>query len=256
MADLDLPVPGSTPGPLWATKVNTALGAVNSDIQALPVTYPVYRLWTGTSYPARIAGAVNVFMGPSDPGLLMASTDVWTNPGSATLADVVSAMSNTGSALYAATTSVVDRRDLQLTVVPAGVTVPFTPTGTSPAIVNGYTLPKGGTNGVRLMGHIPQGWSTAALRYKWMSLAGSGDARLNTSYSLARVGTASAFSFTTTTQFTTSAPTTPVQVTLPSAFPVTPGDHFSGAVNRISDNALDTISGGVLFMDAWLERLS
>lgn len=234
------------------------VGAVDSDTRlALGALFPVYRVWDGSAYPDRVPGTSNIFIGPVDPGLLMdLDDDTWANPDAATMADVVAAMGATGSALYAATQSVIDSRDVNLALTPASGSVVLATVGTQPAIAVVQSIPKGGTNSVRLTGRIPRGWNTAALRYRWMSLAGSGDARLNTYYSLARTGVMSAFSFTTTTQYTAAAVNTPVQVTFGSAIPVTPGDMFNGSITRVSDSSNDTLTGAIGILDAWLERLS
>lgn len=65
--------------------------------QILKSTYVVHRVKSGGSYPARIPGAVNLFIGDTDPGLAMAADDVWANPDNATYAGVAAAMLDTGS---------------------------------------------------------------------------------------------------------------------------------------------------------------
>ncbi|MEQ6899474.1 hypothetical protein [Microbacterium sp. KR10-403] len=62
--------------------------------------FPVYRLWDGSAYPDRVAGAANLFFGPVDPGLQMdPATDFWALSNATNLDTVIAQMLNTGSAL-------------------------------------------------------------------------------------------------------------------------------------------------------------
>jgi hypothetical protein len=85
------------------SQTRQALDAVIAEtITGASDTYPVYRLWTGSSYPARIPNTVNIFVGDADPGLLMDPIqDVWANDAT-TIPAVVAEVENTGSELYGA----------------------------------------------------------------------------------------------------------------------------------------------------------
>lgn len=72
--------------------------AVDNLINALSNgKYIVHRVWNGVSYPARIAGAVNAFIGPDDPGLAMSENDFWARDDYVTLAQIASELANPAS---------------------------------------------------------------------------------------------------------------------------------------------------------------
>lgn len=82
----------------------TYVGAPGSNTRgALNAEYTVRRLWDGTAYPARAAGAVNLFVGPENPGAGMDPVmDLWANPDGTTLDEVLAEVQDTASPLRAA----------------------------------------------------------------------------------------------------------------------------------------------------------
>lgn len=214
-------------------------------------TRPVHRVWNGSAYPARVAGAVNLFIGPVDPGLLMSGNDAWTNPDVATLGEVTAAMLDPGSALYAATKKVLPPETHPLQLL-QGPNVTGTFGSSQPNVVRAVALAKGGTNGVQLSGRIPDGWNTVSLRYAWIHNAATGsNARLNTYWSLAGA-TGIVTSSTQTSTFGT--PAMNIRTITYEGIPVAGGQMFSGAIVRLSDNPADDIAGELGVTAAWLVR--
>lgn len=135
--------------------------------------YLTYRLWNGASYPARVAGTVNIFLGPTDPGLAMGVGDYWANPGLTTLPAVIAAVQDTGSDL---------RKSIQadsiyipatgLIAEDSGVATPAF-LGTSPNRRVGITLPATGVT--RLLGGVklPNTWVSIRVVPHWQHTTAS-----------------------------------------------------------------------------------
>lgn len=133
--------------------------------QSLKSTYVVHRVKSGSSYPARIAGAVNLFIGNTDPGLAMnaAAGDVWANPDNATYAGVAAAMIDTGSDIRKAMQS----ESIYVPVsamLPEDSTTPVTILGASPDQRVARVMPNTGVS--RLLGGIkfPNTWNTVRVK--------------------------------------------------------------------------------------------
>lgn len=131
--------------------------------QSLKSTYVVHRVKSGSSYPTRIAGAVNLFIGDTDPGLAMAAGDVWANPDNATYAGVAAAMIDTGSDIRKAMQS----ESIYVPVsamIPEDTTTPVTILGSSPDQRVGRVMPNTGVS--RLFGGIkfPNTWNTIRVK--------------------------------------------------------------------------------------------
>lgn len=250
-------VPRGIPG-LNAVPTDEGVGAYISALEtatraALNGSFLNYLLWDGTQYPPRVAGAVNVFIGPENPGLLMAGDDLWTNPDTTTMGEVVAAMRNPASPLYAATQAVLSAEVLPLQVH-QGANAIGSFGVSAPNVVRAPELAKPGTNGVYLTGRIPDGWKSVNLRYAWLHNAATGtDARLNSYWSLM-----GATGIATSSTFTGTYSSPPMNLrTMPfDSIPVAGGQMFSGAVVRLSDNPADTITGSIGVVSAWLVRIS
>lgn len=220
---------------------------------ALNGSFLNYVLWDGSRYPTRVPGAVNVFIGPTDPGLAMSGSDLWTNPGTVTMSEVVAAMRNPSHPLYEATkaTRLTEVQPLQIL---QGVNLIADFGAGQPNVVSATALAKGGNVGLRISGRIPDEWGSARLRFRWVHDSATGtDARLNIRYAV--MGESGIeVSYTTTSDFT-------AQRMIPRSISVSGiagggGRLFSGAIVRLSDASTDTITGPIGITDAWLERTS
>lgn len=138
------------------------------------------RVWTGSSYPTRVAGASNLFIGPNDPGLAMNSTqDIWAGP-STSLDTVTAAALNTNSSLFSAiqSTSGVTRRFISA--------AELAPIDNRPASFSNFSSNSNSSSGlpawvfapnaVSLVGTLietPAGWSKVRVRLVWSHNASS-----------------------------------------------------------------------------------
>lgn len=161
---------GTTNDTLTASLVDDTASATRTSLNNL---FLVYRLYSGTSYPARVPGAVNVFLGPVDPGLAMAAGDYWANPGLTTLPAVVAAVQDTGSDLRKAIQA--DSIYVPVTdLVPedSGVAT-FTILGSSPNQRGGRVMPSTGVT--RLLGGIkvPNTWVSFRVVPHWQHTTAS-----------------------------------------------------------------------------------
>lgn len=130
---------------------------------SLKATYVVHRVKSGGSYPARIAGAMNLFIGDTDPGLAMSGSDIWANPNNATYAGVAAAMLDTGSDIRKAMQS----ESIFVSVaemIPEDGTTPVTILGSSPDQRVARVMPNTGVS--RLFGGIkfPNTWNTVRVK--------------------------------------------------------------------------------------------
>lgn len=215
-----------------------------------------YRMWdpVALTYPPRIPGAVNVFLGPIRPELgVMQDQDRWENPDVVTLAQVVAAMGDPNSPLQKATKKILPQESVPLDVYLMTSSVGSFGSA-APDLIWAPQLAKGGTNGVRFGGRAPAGWGGARLTYKWLHDASTGTvARLNTYYA-ASSETGITGSFTTTQNYTQ---TRMRQMDMPfTGTPIVAGDYVSGAIVRLSDSTDDTIAGPIGILQPRLERIA
>lgn len=212
--------------------------------------YTIYRVWNGTSYPARIANGVNIFIGPVNPGLMMQGNDIWANPDVTTLSAVTAAMLDTSSALYSATRKTVTSKDLLLfgsdSTVVGGVF------GALPNEVYALTLPKGATPAVRFTTRIPTDLTSARLRAYWIA-AGVGAARFEFKWHVVATD-GSVLSYETTQTYASAGDLKVNEIAFSTPRVVTPGAFVTGTITRISTNPADTITGPVGIINGVLER--
>lgn len=224
---------------------------------ALNADYPVKRVWDGTAYPARVPGAVNLFIGPVDPGLAMTSDDVWANPAVTTIAEVVAAVLDPSSAMHAAiqTAIVVPSVSIPLTVR-NGDTAQFTVVNGIPGFYGWNCLPNVQNRFAGTV-KVPQGWNTAAVRVFYIpAVSGTGDLRL------ARAGAAYS-SGVPVRAFGVSTNTVPVgpidsvsSYLITGSLDLTTMDEVSIEVQRTGNSAADTFEQAISMISARLERLS
>lgn len=238
--------------PVMAALVGNAASAVTG---VLTGTYLVYRLWNGTSYPPRITGATNVWIGGPHPGLLMPATDIYVPPGDAVVAAVVEGILSAGSTLNQAVRKVAT----EIAAVQIFPTVTSSSTavtiGEDPNQVYGYSLAADGvTNSVRYGGVIPSGWTRARLHAVWMHQAGSGQIRIARS---ARQFDGDGIQ----ANDSTTANHTSVGVMRANdssfTFDCEGGRHVSGTIARLSGSTgNDTLAAPIVITDAYLERVA
>ncbi len=225
--------------------------------QALYKTYPVYRIYNEITslYPARIPGAFNIFVGPVDPGMSMAEDDVWSEPNTVTIPDIITEINTLNSQLRQAIQNVGNSQNLILSVRHGDPLEPMLNIGTQPAVITAQGVNKTATNGVRCVGQVPPGWNTGRICFRWINPLPPGNARFNIYANVSADGVTSKHTYTTTTSFPSGETNVPTKI-VAGTIPTKPGDYLSVAIIRLATNALDTIPGTVGIMDVWIEKLS
>lgn len=212
----------------------------------------LYRLWNGTSYPPRIPGSSNLFIGPVNPGLLALPGDIWSNPDTTTLSSVTAAILDTSSPTYAAVQRTRTRETMVL--FPGDATVVGSSFGTSPANVYALALVKGGTHSVRWSGEVPPEWNTCNIRVYWTHDTGTGAARMELTFRT--LGPSSVLENGNTTQNYPSAGAGARTMIGFTNRAVTAGSIISGTITRISDSGTDTIAAPIGVLAVVLERIT
>lgn len=164
-------LPRGLPG-LNAVPTDTALAtyfaagdtATRASTDAL---YPLFRLWNGTTYPARVPGAMNIFFGPVHPGLLMdTAADYWANPAATTLAQVVAAFLDSSSTLVQAAETRAKQLVEATRFAPIDNRPPtftnLSPTVNSTASAPAWSFADGVTSVVGALVAVPRGWYKVA----------------------------------------------------------------------------------------------
>lgn len=234
--------------------INEVNGILNGRLSTISLEgqFVTWRLWDGSAYPARKSG-INIFIGPVNPGLVMGVNDVWVNPDVTTLASVVAAMNDTSSELHKATVRATDKKEMRIApqlTNPQGV-ISF---GTSPNVVFAWEMVKGGNNAVRFMGIIPEGWNVATIRAKWIANVAGGAARIGISNTV--VDETGIISQGSTTANRTNGGAMMVNTIEYTNRPVKAGAYINGTVNRLSDDANDTIASSVGILSVEIVKVS
>ncbi len=216
--------------------------------------YMVYRVWNGVEYPPRIAGALNCFVGASNPGLLMSGNDIWANPDVTTLSAVAAAMANPASDLHKNTLKAVNTT-VDLNIGPAVADMVMGSYGTAPNIIYAWDLVDSGTVSVRFTGKIPPDWNVATLRVWWIHETGTGlAARLNLGFRIATA--AGVLSEHTLTADRPSVGPMMVNTSDLANRAITPDSLISGTITRLADAGTDTIVARVGIIAAQLIKVS
>lgn len=139
--------------------------------------YPIRLLWDSvtSTYPPRVPGAVNIFLGPVNPGLAMDPVmDSWDNPDGTTIDEIVAEVQDTASPLNAAVRTATIPETVEFHAMDlAPIDNRPTTLGTLSPSVN---LPMGvpvllfGDNTVQLAGapwRTPVGWSACRVYIDW-----------------------------------------------------------------------------------------
>lgn len=230
-------------------------------------SYPVYRIWEfGTGYPARIPGAVNVFFGPEDPGLIMAESDYWANANLTTLAEVVSQMetygtpANNAARLAASALPFIVLGAEALSQDPAdSATFSKSSRGASPNQHLAWGL--NATGVCRLYGSfiVPEGWSKARLDAYYYHNGAASDAGLNAFFTVSLTGFADGLPITSGVSNNTSvAAKAPGVVTMGSlaTYDVTPGQMVSIMFARNANASQDTLEVPINFLGFRVRRFA
>lgn len=228
--------------------------------QALVALHPVYRVWDGAAYPDRVEGAVNIFFGPEDPGLVMSPDDYWANPYVTTLDEVESEAGDSSSDLYKAIQSTAASvQAVKINLVPGNETVNSpTAIGTAPAKVMGYLLPETtGLQPVYGFALIPVGWTKVSLVFRYTTKVVE-TVVSNTRFFIDTVAVPTNTAIGVGNRYITTAPI-PLSgkntILLENhVSTVVGGDGFSIAIQRDATNAGDTYAGDLVLLDAWLVK--
>lgn len=246
---------GTTNDTVTAGLVANPASATRGGLNGL---YLVYRAWNGTSYPTRVSGAVNVFLGPTDPGLLMSGSDYWANPATTTLPAVTAAILDTSSPAFAAVQTVTRGDVVDIPLTPRNTdTVPYMATGVSGASLYGWQMGPDVISGVGGTVSIPYGWNVARVRATFVtSAAGAGDIRFSRSAATfkddALVGAIA-------DQVHTQVGVTVNRVKsllLLGDIPLTNMDEVSINVQRVGTSGVDTLPVPIYILSLRLEKVS
>ncbi|MDR2294668.1 MAG: hypothetical protein LBE05_05640 [Microbacterium sp.] len=236
--------------PAIAGLIGTATSQTRGALNAL---YPVYRVWdaTANAYPARVAGAANIFIGPSDPGLAMdAVVDVWADPRNTTIDDVVAQLRAPGSEAWKAARSTQTEVSFSLDRRGAESSVHF---GTSPNDVQALALDATNISSVQFSGRFPSDWEVATVSAYWLHDSGAGSARMEFAF---RVLTSTGIANTYTTKQTyTSAGTMRANQVVFTSRNVAGGGLVNGWLTRLP-GSLDTIAAPIGVLAVVAERVA
>jgi hypothetical protein len=222
--------------------------------------YPVRLVWDGADYPARVEGAVNLFIGPEDPGLLMEDDDLWVPGDATTLDSVTAAMSDTSSDLFAATQIAATANPIFLDVnalaLATGVSLNKVALGVSPDQIIAWEMPDASVSRVYATRAVPVGWNNIRVRAYWLhtTVSGSGDVTLVCNISkFATSGTVGGGTSSTQTAAVGAIDTVSETVFTGDNL-VTPGEGFAVMFSRNATAGSDTFTGNVYLLGLKVER--
>lgn len=219
--------------------------------------FPVFRIRTNDGYPPRVDGAVNIFFGSVDPGLVSGTGDYWANPYVTTLAEVASAIRDPSSQLYSA---------VQFASVPPYVNIPLTVRSGDPAT---FTVAQGlpGFYGWlcapnvqnRLAGPvvIPPEWRTGQVVVDYVPAApATGDLRLARAGVAYKSGQPARPIAVSTNTVTVPSGSMPASYAITGAMDLTDMDSITVEVQRTGQVAADTFEESIYILEARLVKLS
>lgn len=221
---------------------------------ALNAFYPVFRVWDGAAYPAREAGACNIFIGPVDPQPIMGAVDFWARSDVTTLAAVAAGIRDSSSDIFQAL------MDINRSVVD----IPLTGAGGGPleevpgASLFGYRAAPGVTTTMIGQITLPYGWARSRVRvYFYVPTgAGAGQIRLSRQGGLYR-SEASVSEVSAVVSGVVNPNTGRTQsLLLPGEIETGNYSRLSLAVKRVGTSEADTLAANIHFTGARLERLS
>jgi hypothetical protein len=228
--------------------------------QAAQGQFPVHRVWDGSAYPTRVSGALNVFFGPTDPGLAMEADDYWANPDATTIDEVEAAVGDTGSDLYAATRTATAGTTLDIPLGPRSLepTVLMKDIGYPGAEIYGWEMDPDVTS--RLIGvvTIPYGWNTARVRvyYYVPTGSGAGDVRVARAGAAFTPGVAPSPEATVTNTLTAPVAGVIDSILLTVDMALEGFTMLSVTIKRNGAEGGDTLAAPIYYLAARLEKTS
>lgn len=236
------------------------VGAVDSDTRlALNAAYPVRLVWDGSAYPTRVPNAVNIFFGPTDPGLLMEPGDYWANPNVTTVAEVVAEVQNPASSLRAAIAAAMSPSAVDVPVSPRdGDVIPLKNVGAAGVEMYGYELTADGGLGLSGTVPIPQGWGSARVRifYYVPASAGAGDVRASRSVATYKSGVAPAVIAEVSNTLAAPTPGVVNSNLISGDIPLVGMTRIAVTVKRNGSSSADTLPSSIFVVGVQLERVS
>lgn len=236
-----------------------SLNDVKTDVENLPNLYTLYRLWDGSSYPARIDGALNIFFGPVDPGLSMGDNDYWADPDITTMSNVIAEALDTSSDLYDAIKTVassVQTIPLNLNIASSDA-VQLVKIGTGPDWISGYKFPDAVMSMVCANARIPFGWENVTVNFRWTT-ANPEIANSNVRFFVDTIRTVTNDIQSVGNRYIATVPIPLNQknnvFVEGHSTTVSGGDGFSTFIIRDGGGTNDVYTGDVILIDAWLAR--
>lgn len=246
------------------------VGAVDSATGlALLGRFPVHRVWDGAAYPDRIPGAVNLFIGPENPGLDAEGDDMWVGSDYATLDDVAAEVLDSSSLLHSAVLGAVASSE-RIWIGPGdleagpGATQTNRRVGSTDLRTSAYELPEGAQGHVIGSFIVPERWSTVRFRIYFDSNENNtaGDLRwfmgvqqLADGQSVGDESTVQTFTNTGALEAVSEA-TRHSKAFTGLTVPVQPGRPLYFYIARRGDLSADTVSGPIWAVGVEVERLS
>jgi hypothetical protein len=219
--------------------------------------YTVYRLWTGSDYPARIPGALNIFFGPNDPGLAMSEGDYWANPDATSMAEVVAEAGNNASPLYAAIQqAMITPQQIEL-YPPDGSSIVRATAGVSPNRISGWALPDSASSIIYGSVRVPSGWTNVKFTVRWTHdtavAAASSSVRL---YIQPLPMSSSSTGVAVQQDVSSECPAQKAykDASFTASVPVTSGGEVAIGFGRLGTSGADTFVGEIIIIDMWMER--
>lgn len=222
--------------------------------------YPVYRVWTGTEYPARIAGALNIFFGPTDPGLAMDDDDYWANPNYTTVAEVTSEINTPGSSIANAVALAASANPFIMFGADAleqagGGTLVRSSQGASPSQHMAWELTNTLVSRVYASFIVPNGWTGCKIRYFWYHQQSGGTGNVVFTTSVTPVGEGTAIAGVTGNASSNALAANVVKETLDDdVYPLTPGRLALIMCARNGPNASDTLEYTIYLLGIRIEK--
>jgi hypothetical protein len=221
--------------------------------------YPVYLVWDGAAYPTRVDGAVNIFFGPTDPGLLMEEDDFWADSAVTTLDAVTAATLDTSTAMYAAVQTVTNGDSVTVPMrARSGESVTYQSVGIAGSGLYGWQLDNTTDEGLSGDVRIPHGWNVARVRIIFVySTAGTGDIRFERSAVAYRDG--GSVSVSVPTFHTAAAGTIDVVKSFlhTGNITLTAYDHVNINIRRMAATSVDdTLDVPIYILGVRLEKVS
>ena len=223
------------------------------------------RVWNGTSYPARISGTTNIFIGDTNPGGSMdAAQDLWANPNLTTLDTVATAATTQGSALNQGIKEVLGSTSVfigstELAKFDSDVTFSLLDTTYVPVL----SLPPSYNRSLRAVITIPAGWNTMRFDVFWTHSSSShtNTIRWNASVTVLDLTEQIPTSSTSSTSYTAAVngvdPAKLWSTTLPTTLSVNPaGGLVSVAISRVGASSEDTFSNPISVLGIRLRKAS